>query len=276
MNRFEYVERATATIASNRRAAAVRRELLSHIDLACADLMAAGTPAEEAEREALAHLGDPILVADEYQTPRRWWGAVPPVYWLALPAALVSLWASVDLRLAVIWYIAAAVVALAAVPGTTLRGRFAEAWAVLRERRDLVRAGAIAGAAAALATFGQPPYLWATALSLVEIVVPALVVLHRTWQRAMDGREIDFLPASAAVAAGFACAALPLFVVGQWRLPWWQWQGALQPVLTAGMVWIPGLTLAVMGAYGLAGRLGSWLEHAGREAAAPDRAEREA
>ena len=276
VNRFEYVERATATIASNRRAAAVRRELLSHIDLKCADLVQGGAIPEEAERTALESLGDPILIAEAYHLPRRS-ELIPPVYWLAVPAFLFSVIVAVRAELAPAWLVAVGVLAIGTVPGESLQQRGRQVAALVGGQRQMAWAGSIAGVAAALGTFGNPPLILTGFLDSVEVMVPALVVLHEAWQRYQHGRDQDPLRQAGVVATSFLVAGGVVFTLGQWRLPNWLWLNNVTVLTAAAALWIPLLVLAVVGGFMAVHNMGSWFEsRASNRAEGVEQTEREA
>lgn len=64
MDWFEYLEQVTAGIRLNAEAAAVRRELLAHLDLLATDLEAAGASKDEAWAEAMRRLGEVAALQD--------------------------------------------------------------------------------------------------------------------------------------------------------------------------------------------------------------------
>ena len=82
----EWLEQATAGIASNSLARSVRRELRAHL----AEMMAAageGKDTDEAAREVLSRMGDPRVVGREWQMRLAGGGALAPAA-LALAALL--------------------------------------------------------------------------------------------------------------------------------------------------------------------------------------------
>ncbi len=66
---YEFLEGATERMQNNREAAAVRRELFTHLSFLADDLQATGMTLEEARREALARMGDPERLRDAFSPP---------------------------------------------------------------------------------------------------------------------------------------------------------------------------------------------------------------
>ena len=66
---YEFLEGATEQIQNNREAAAVRRELFTHLSFLAEDLVAGGMTPEEARLEALARMGDPGRLRDAFSPP---------------------------------------------------------------------------------------------------------------------------------------------------------------------------------------------------------------
>ncbi len=97
---FDYLEEATAAIASNDEAHRVRQELLSHLEALVWDLQQEGWSEAQAPAEALRRLGDPQLLAQAFRAlhadqPRfawGWWAAA----WLVLGVSAAGLWISLD------------------------------------------------------------------------------------------------------------------------------------------------------------------------------------
>lgn len=97
---FDYLEEATAPIASNQEAHRVRQELLSHLEALAWDLQQEGWSEAQAPAEAVRRLGDAQLVARAFRAARAgrprfawgWWAAA----WLVLAVSAVGLLSSLD------------------------------------------------------------------------------------------------------------------------------------------------------------------------------------
>jgi hypothetical protein len=243
VTRYEYLEQATATILSNRHAAAVRRELACHLDMKRADLIQEGMDAEAAERAAIASLGAPDLVADGYRSrpvplPKR-------RYLLGLP-----LLAAVLLTLrwgpnALIWLGLVGLLGVASVPGLSLRARLEGVGDAIRRERVVIWGGVAAGVAAGLGTFGNPPPLWFEFLMIVVGAGVLLTAFYTTWTRDMAGRAVMPFAMAGMGASAYLVAGLIVYSLGHWNLPGWEWVAELSQITTPGVFWIPLLFLAV-------------------------------
>lgn len=74
----EYVEDATAAIASRQRARDVRGELRDHLESSVESLMAAGMERDKAEEEAMRRLGPVDLLARQFRRHYRAWAPLWP------------------------------------------------------------------------------------------------------------------------------------------------------------------------------------------------------
>lgn len=96
---FDYLEEATAPIASNQEAHSVRQELLSHLEALAWDLQQEGWSEAQAPAEALRRLGDPQLLAQAFRESRSvshrfawgWWAAAWLVFAVSIAGLLISL-----------------------------------------------------------------------------------------------------------------------------------------------------------------------------------------
>ncbi|PSR33834.1 MAG: hypothetical protein C7B46_08285 [Sulfobacillus benefaciens] len=97
---FDYLEEATATIASNQEARQVRQELLSHLESLAWDLQQEGWSEAQAPAEALRRLGDAQLLAQAFRESRSndqrfawgWWAAA----WTVLALSAIGVVGSLE------------------------------------------------------------------------------------------------------------------------------------------------------------------------------------
>lgn len=243
MTQFEFLETATSSIRSNQRAAAVRRELAGHLDMKATDLMQEGMEASQAQNEAMDSLGDPRDIADAYQSPvmhrRLGWKAI----------AGIPLLFAVGMTLenpvyALLWLTVAAVIAIMAESGLSLRARLSGVITGVISARILLYGGAVAGIAAALGTLGPGGPITSAMEAMVEFVVPVLIVLYVCWQGTSAGTTRTPYAMVSIVSAAFLVVGTFVFSIGHWNVATWEWVGALQPVATAGVIGLPLLLLA--------------------------------
>lgn len=185
MTPFEFLEQATATIPSNRRANSVRRELYSHWMLKTADLVEGGMDPAAAEQAAMESLGDPAVIAAAYHVPRsplRLGAALLAGAPLFITAVLTA-YRPADI---VLWLTVLGTVAAIAEPGASLKARFLSLKSLVESSRLIVAVAALSGIADAVNNFGG-----ATKILLV-CFVPWLAVLYLCWQRTSDSRLTPF------------------------------------------------------------------------------------
>lgn len=89
LERYKWLEKATAKIRFGPDRRAVQRELEAHLDDAKECRTAAGLPEEEAEAAVLQAMGDPEAIAEELgRLHRPWWGYLWRASQIALAGAL--------------------------------------------------------------------------------------------------------------------------------------------------------------------------------------------
>ncbi len=218
MTRYDFVERATASIASNKRASQVRRELYSHLVMKEADLVAEGKSANEARDLAIAGMGDPALVADGYAAPRTSPLRVAGVLLAGVPLVAAGVLTANSPPYIMVLVLALLTVAVFYAPGDTLPERLQELAETFREGRLLALLGGIAGLAAAIAPGMNALFF------LFEIAAPWLGVLYISWQRnrlapRLTPYAMTWIVAGSASITGGVIYAL----ANAGRLPWWQW-----------------------------------------------------
>jgi hypothetical protein len=249
MNRYEYLERATASIPSNRRAADVRKELQGHIEMKRRDFLQAGLSSDEAEAQALQSLGDPAEVAAGYERP-----AVLPGrragYLLALPLtfSMVLAIASPGAGL-VVWLVLLAVIWAGPQRDGTVRERLERVRADIGRYR-LVAWGALAsGVATALYTLGSPPPLWGGFLIAATFLAVGLSTFYEIWTRDRHGRDLEPWLMAAVGALAYLAASLTVMALGHWNE---DWLDLARLAMTAGLVLVP------LGTLGLCAGMTAW------------------
>ncbi len=223
MTQFEFVERATATIASNRRASMVRRELLSHLDMKQTELIENGIDVVDAEKLALESMGDPAIIADQYYLPRTSLklGTLILAGIPLLGSAILALQSPPDV---LIWMIVVATIAVIAEPGASLTVRFHGLGQTLNASRLLVGVSALEGLAQViimLSGIGSPT---GPLLVIVEFIISWLIVLYLCWQRQPGSR---WTPGALAWMASLPFLAIggSAFWLSHWNsafLVWWE------------------------------------------------------
>ncbi len=243
VTQFEFLEQATRSLVSNQRAAEVRRELLAHLNMKVEDLIKDGVDPQNAHDLAMQSLGDPEEIARAYQSPVRsqrlgWriWGAIPLLF-----AAGMTLNNPIY---ALLWIIVVTVVAIMAEPGLSLNSRISGVVAGVTNGRLLVYAGAVAGLAAALGTLGPGGPVSSAVVSIVEFVLPLLVVLYVCWQGDRLRTQKTPYAMVSIVSAAFLVSGVTVFSIGHWDLVNWQWISALHSITTVGVLLLPLLLLA--------------------------------
>lgn len=252
MNRFDYLEAATESIGANRRAAAVRKELLGHILLKREELIRRGMAEDEAESEALLSLGDPGAIAEAYGKPAA--GPTPRRTYVAgiVLAILFIVTVESPLTGSLLWLAALALLALAAASGDTVVEKAEAVRQVVRRERLLAVGSAIAGVAVGLGTFGAPPPLWASVLVTVAILAPGLPALYRVWTRDRDGRDQEPWPMAGIGSTMFLVSALVIYALGHWQASSGAWVGGISPITVTGVALMP------LGLAGLSVLAGAW------------------
>lgn len=251
MTQFEFLEQATRSLVSNQRAAEVRRELLAHLNMKVEDLIKDGVDEDDAHELAMQSLGDPEEIARAYQSPVRsqrlgWriWGAIPILFAVGMTLT--------NPIYALLWLIVVAVIAIMAEPGLSLNARIFGVVSGVSNGRLLVYSGAVAGVAAALGTLGPGGPVSSAIVSMVEFVLPLLMVLYVCWQGDRSRAAKTPYAMASVVSTSFLVTGVIVFSIGHWDLVNWQWIGALHPITTVGVFLLPLLLLATAFAWEIA------------------------
>jgi len=204
---YDFLEEATASIASNHKAAGVRRELYAHFLMKVEDLIAEGIDAEVAQERALESLGDPKEIADGYRPAyavateshlSRW-------YLLAgLPLIIAAVAAVNRPSYAIVWFVLSTALAWMLAQGKTWQQRTQALVDLFRETPLLWAVGLLGGAAAAIgrATASSENGV----LFLLEFLLPWLAFLLFRWRERDLAQKANAFHLTWVVATAFLIA----------------------------------------------------------------------
>lgn len=246
MTPYDFLEDATASIASNRKAAEVRRELYAHFLMKVDDLVAEGMDRQTAEEGAIASLGDPTEIAAGYLPV---YAASPASHstrsyiLAAIPLILVMIAAANRPSYAVVWVVLATAIAGMLISGKTWQQRVQALYRLIREVPLLWAVGLLGGAAAAIGTVslsGENGILF-----LFEFLLPWLALLFYRWREREMVEKTNAFHLAWVVSSAYLVAGGLVFILTHLDVNPTTAYSTVQPVTTVGVSLLPISLLAL-------------------------------
>ncbi len=246
MTPYDFLEAATASIASNSKASEVRRELYAHFLMKVEELVAEGMDSQQAEARALESLGDPREIADGYRPafavnpqshPSRW-------YLLAALPLIMAAVATVNRSsYAIVWGVLSTALAGMLAPGKAWQQRATGLFHLLREVPLLWVFGLLGGTAAAIGTAtgaGENGVVF-----LLEFLLPWLGFLFYRWREREFAQKRNAFHLTWVVSTAFLVAGGMVYALVHLNVNPAMAYVSAGPVTTIGVLFLPVSMLAL-------------------------------